>query len=91
VGDRGGSFINVMPQHIVYVRHYPETIIEHRAVRIPIAEYFPVAKLPQNVESHIKLGDEGSEFTLITTKEYLTLSDAIPVFQRRVSEYVSIS
>ncbi|MEK7152571.1 MAG: NUDIX domain-containing protein [Patescibacteria group bacterium] len=74
--------LDLLPNDIVYVRKYPGTFEQGKF------GYYPVAKLPKEVESNIKFGNEGVEFLLMSLDEYINRDDAWPVFQERAKDYL---
>lgn len=74
--------LTIEPADIVYARRYPSTM------RPGMSAYFPVAKLPSDTETLIKLGDEGLEFLLMPIMEYVARTDAWPIFQARAVDYM---
>lgn len=74
--------LDLMPDDIVYVRRYPSTLSKGKF------GYYPVARLPKEAETNIKLGDEGTEFLLMPLDDYIARGDAWPVFQERAADYL---
>ncbi len=70
-------------EDIMYVRKY-ESILEKGKFL-----YFPVAKLPSDVEPHIKFGNEGLEYMLMSLNEFVGLQDAWPVLQSCALDYIN--
>lgn len=70
---------------IIYVRQYPSV------VRPGKFAYFPVAKLPESAMERIRLGDEGSEYLILSFEEYLSRTDAWDIFQDRSKDYRAVA
>ena len=75
--------INISSKDIVYVRKYPSKLEKGKFA------YFPVVKLPAEMEANITLGDEGTEFLLIDPEDYVARDDAWVVFQERTQDFLS--
>ena len=73
--------INLTQKDIEYVRKYPSTLEQGKFA------YFPVAKIPAEMASRIKLGDEGLEFLLMSLSDYIARDDAWSLFQERAADY----
>ncbi len=66
---------------IVYTKRYTSTIVEGKF------GHFAVAKLGAEQKHHIRLGNEGIEYMIMTLPEYLDSNDAWPIFQERALDY----
>lgn len=77
--------LEIHEEDIKYVRKYPSKLTPGKF------GYYPVAKLPEDVEQHIVFGNEGSEYLLLALDDYLARDDAWAVFQDRAADYSSDS
>lgn len=75
--------LDINKANMVYVKKYQSTKQQGKY------EYFCVAKLSQECEARIMLGDEGYDYYLMSIDEYLGANDAWPVFQQRTKEYIN--
>lgn len=75
--------LDINPEHVVYFNVYPSSIESGKVT------YFPVVKLPESESKNIKLGNEGLEYLLMSTEEFLGLKDlAWPHMKERVVDYL---
>ena len=74
--------LHVTRGQITYSRRYHSTL-----QRRQFGE-FVVAQLPSEAEQRITFGSEGVEYMLMSIDEYLSRTDAWPVFQDRTRDYV---
>lgn len=76
--------LDIYPEQVVYYKKYPSRIEPGKFA------YFPVVKLPHSEEEHIRFGNEGSEYLLVSLDELLELKDlAWPYMKDRVKDYLS--
>lgn len=74
--------LHISAEDIVYARRYASE--SHRDELV----YFAVAKLPESAARHIRLGNEGIEYFLMSLDEYMARDDAWTEFQGRARDYV---
>ena len=75
--------LDITYQDISYSQRYPSTL------KPGTFGYFLVAHLPASQERQIRFGDEGIEYMLMSVEDYLSRTDAWPVFQERARDYLS--
>jgi len=75
--------INVETRDIVYAKQYISAMDSSKE------SYFIVVKLDNIMESDIIFSDEGLEYFVLTTEEYLQLKDTIPRQKDKVIEFLN--
>lgn len=75
--------INIATEKFEYVEAYPNWRNEG------LAALFYVCRLPSAVIDDIVFGDEGQNWQVMSVKDYLKRSDAVPHLQERLSNYVN--
>jgi 8-oxo-dGTP diphosphatase len=73
--------LSIAKENIIYAKRYPSTIVEGEYA------YFPVASLPDEAESKIKFGDEGLEYTLMNSSDFMNAPDVWPGLQTKAKDY----
>ena len=74
--------LDLEPGHIVDAEKRQRKADPSKAV------YFPIAHIPDTYAKNITLGNEGTDFLLLSVQEFLSRADIIPYFQKRVAEYL---
>ncbi len=74
--------IEVQEKDITYAKQYVSSVDPTKEA------YFIVVKPKDIQQSQIVFGDEGVEYFLVTTEEFLNFSDAIERQQKKVIDYI---
>lgn len=75
--------LKINPDQIVYCRRYQSSLKPNEF------GWYAVAKLPSNLKSQIKFGNEGIEYMFMSLNEFLKRKDAWPTYQQRAADYLS--
>ncbi len=75
--------LDISLQHITYASRYPSML------KPGTFGWFMAAHLPASAAHDIRFGDEGIEYMLLSVDDYLSRTDAWPVFQERTRDYIT--